>query len=190
MPGSIDPGEAAERIADQLEAAGVPYALGGALALGAAGFPRGTTDVDLNVFVEPSEAVRVAQLLQPLGIEFGSEDAIAVAADQKGLFIGYWDGMRIDVFVPSVPFSYEAGRTRVHATNHVGWSGWFLSPEALAVFKLMFFRGKDLVDLERLVAGRQRLDVDYVRRWIVDMFDQDDPRVQRWDDLIQRFHRA
>jgi hypothetical protein len=187
MPGSVDPGQAAERIADQLQAAGISYALGGALALGAAGFPRGTADVDVNVFVESSEAVRVAHLLQPLGIDFGADAAIVLAATKDGLFIGQWDGMRIDVFVPSVAFSYEAERTRVHITNHVGWSGWFLSPEALAVFKLMFFRGKDLVDLERLVAGRRGLDVQYVRRWIVDMFDQDDPRVQRWDDLVRRF---
>lgn len=38
--------------ADALEAAGLPYAIGGALALAIAGVPRGTAEVDLNVFVD------------------------------------------------------------------------------------------------------------------------------------------
>ena len=43
--------EAGRTIADALGAAGIPYALGGALALAVAGVPRGTRDVDVNVFV-------------------------------------------------------------------------------------------------------------------------------------------
>ena len=54
------------------------------------------------------------------------------------------------------------------------------------MFKLLFFRGKDLVDLERLVAVRgESLDVAYVRRWIVEMMGEDDARVVRWDALTQ-----
>jgi hypothetical protein len=48
--------ESAQRIADALESAGVSYAIGGALALAVAGVPRGTADVDVNVFV-PSGVV-------------------------------------------------------------------------------------------------------------------------------------
>ena len=40
--------EAARRIADALEAAGIPYGIGGALALGVWGFPRATKDVDVD----------------------------------------------------------------------------------------------------------------------------------------------
>jgi len=43
--------DAAQRIADTLEDAGMSYAIGGALALAIAGVPRGTADVDVNVFV-------------------------------------------------------------------------------------------------------------------------------------------
>ena len=43
------------------------------------------------------------------------------------------------------------------------------------LFKLLFFRGKDIVDLERLVATQQdRLDHAYVRRWIVEMMGEED----------------
>ncbi|HUB08013.1 MAG TPA: hypothetical protein VMB50_13465 [Myxococcales bacterium] len=39
-------------LADACERTSIPYALGGALALGVWGFPRATVDVDLDVFVE------------------------------------------------------------------------------------------------------------------------------------------
>lgn len=56
------------------------------------------------------------------------------------------------------------------------------------MFKLLFFRGKDIVDLERLVAVRgDRLDREYVRRWLVEMMGDDDDRVRRWDEIVARF---
>lgn len=182
----LDPAEAGERIADALEQAGLPYALGGALALAVAGVPRGTTDVDVNVFVEEHDLDRVIGALAALGIAIDPPVARS-RAHHDGMFVGSWDGMRIDVFLPSIPFSREAQRTRTRVTAESGWSGWFLSAEAIAVFKLLFFRGKDVVDLERLVAANAELDHAYVRRWIVDMMGEDDPRVERWDDLVQRF---
>lgn len=178
--------EAAQCIADALEKANIPYAIGGALALAVAGVPRGTADVDVNVFIEARHLDALIDLLQHLGITFDKE-AANVRARQDGMFVGRWDGMRIDVFLPSIPFSAEAGRTRTRLTDEAGWSGWFLSAEAIAVFKLLFFRGKDLVDLERLVAVRDELDHAYVRRWIVDMMGEDDERIRRWDALVQRF---
>ena len=95
--------------------------------------------------------------------------------------------MRIDVFLPSIEFSREAERTRVRVSDESGWSGWVLSAEAIAVFKLLFFRGKDVVDLERLIAVRPELDRAYVRRWIVEMMSEDDERVLTWDQLVARF---
>lgn len=178
--------EAGRAIADALRAAGHPHALGGALALGVAGVPRGTKDVDVNVFVDDAAIPNVIATLAQLGIELDGEAALAHAR-RDGMFIGIWDGMRIDVFVPSIPFSHEAERTAVTITAD-GWTGTFLSPEAIAVFKLLFFRLKDRGDLERLVAVRgDRLDHAYVRRWIVDMMGDDDERVHAWDDIVARF---
>jgi hypothetical protein len=179
--------EAAQRIADALEAHGISYAIGGALALAVAGVPRGTADVDVNTFVPDGELGRVIDALAGLGIEIDREASTSRAA-RDGMFVGRWDGMRIDVFLPSIPFAHEASRTRVRVTTAENWSGWFLSPEAITVFKLLFFRGKDLVDLERLVAMRgKNLDHAYVRRWIVEMMGETDERTRRWDDLVARF---
>jgi hypothetical protein len=179
--------QAAREIADLLERRGYSYAIGGALALAVAGVPRGTADVDVNVFVAEDDVGDLARVLEELGIELDVEAAIH-RARRDGMFVGTWEGMRIDVFVPSIPFSREAEKTRVRIATSDGWAGWFLSPEAITVFKLMFYRGKDMVDLERLVAVRGGdLDHVYVRRWIVEMMGDDDDRVRRWDELVGRF---
>lgn len=97
------------------------------------------------------------------------------------MFVARLDGFRVDVFVPSIPFSWEAKETRTRIGDH---PLWFLAPEAVVIFELLFFRGKDRVDLERFVAARgSRLDHAYIRRWMVDMMGSDDARVTFWDDL-------
>jgi hypothetical protein len=178
-----DAAEAGLAIAHALEQAGVPYALGGALALGAHGVPRGTLDVDVNVFVDEAQLPRVLERLRDLGIELDLEAALA-RTKRDGMCVGRWAGMRIDVFVPSIPFSHEAGRTRVRLSDPSGDDVWFLSAEAIAIFKLLFFRPKDLADLERLSAVQgSDLDRAYIRRWIVEMMGEDDQRVGAWDRI-------
>lgn len=176
--------EAGRQIADTLSARGIPHALGGALALGVAGVPRGTRDVDVNAFVDLSALDDVFAALESLGISLDRAACRARAA-RDGMFVGSWDGMRIDVFIPSIPFSEEAARTAVSVTVD-GWTGRFLSPEAICLFKLLFFRPKDVADLGQLVAvRREALDRAYVRRWIVDMMGEEDPRVAKWDEITR-----
>ncbi len=181
--------EAAQRIADALEQAGISHAIGGALALAVAGVPRGTADVDVNVFVSGDRVLGAIEIFRALGV--GIDSAAAVTrAEREGMFVGRWDGMRIDVFLPSIPFAREAELTRIRVTDGTGWSGWFLSAEALTIFKLLFFRSKDIVDLERLIAVRPELDRAYVRRWIVEMMGEDDERTAKWDELVALFAPA
>jgi len=187
---SIPPFDALEaglRIGRALEREGIAYALGGALALGVHGVPRGTLDVDINVFTSDGDLPKVIGVLTALGVDVDAAQASAQAA-RDGAFMGNWQGMRIDVFLPSIPFSAEAERTRVALSGGADGVDWFLSAETLAVFKLLFARPKDYVDLERLVAVQSGgLDAAYVRRWIVDMLGSDDARVGRWDEIVARY---
>jgi hypothetical protein len=175
--------EAGLQLANELEIRGVPYALGGALAYGQYGIPRATNDVDVNVFVAPSALAPVFAALRALGVELDEERARQAASDE-GLFVVRYGLYRLDVFTPSIPFAWQAGETRVrHPVD--GRDVWFLSAEALCVFKLLFFRGKDIVDLERLIAVQGvTLDGAYVRSQIVGMLGTDDPRVATWDKLL------
>lgn len=181
------PGDAFDaglRVAAALEAAGLPYALGGALAYGQYGVPRATNDVDVNVFVDVARMADVARALAPLGV---AVDVAAATheAEREGAVVLRWGDYRLDVFLPSIAFSWEAQRTRVRCRiddNDV----WFLSAEALCVFKMLFFRSKDLVDLERLLAVSGRtVDVEYVRQRLVEAMGADDARVATWDRLCR-----
>lgn len=182
MSAPSDALEAGLQVARALEQHGVPYALGGALAYGQYGIPRATNDVDVNVFVAPRELARVFTALRSLGVALDEAAGVA-AAERDGLIVLRFGDYRLDVFTPSIDFSWEAARTRV---RHVidGECLWFLAAEALCVFKLLFFRGKDVVDLERLLAvQRDLVDVAYVRNHLVAMVGGDDPRVTTWDRI-------
>lgn len=162
--------------------------LGGALAYGVWALPRATNAVDLNVFVSPDQLAPVLDALSKAGVAFDRAEAVK-RAEEEGMFIGWVGACRIDVFTPSIPFSWEAQKTRVSVALSSG-PAWFLSAEALAFFKMMFFRGKDLVDLERMISSMgRRLDAPYVRRWLVDTMGADDARVAKWDELCAAFWR-
>jgi hypothetical protein len=186
-PPPTDVFDAGLRVAGALDRAGVPYALGGALAYGQYGIPRATNDVDVNVFATPAELASTVAALQALGIAVDLESA-QHDAEREGSFVARFGDFRLDVFTPSIAFSWEALRTRVrHRID--GVDVWFLSAEALAVFKLLFFRSKDLVDLERLVAVYgDSFDAEYVRAHLVRLMGADDPRVVAWDGLWEE-HR-
>jgi hypothetical protein len=161
----------------------VPYAIGGALAYGLWAIPRATADVDVNVFVDDSALDRVLDALESVDIEVDRPRCIREAA-ARGMFVLQMGLYRIDVFTPSIDFSWEAERTRV---EHIidGDRIWFLSAEAIAIFKMLFFRPKDIVDLQRLIAVQaERLNRGYVRDWLVRMMGESDERVGKWDELV------
>ncbi len=178
----VDAFTAGLQIAAAFERHGIPYALGGALAYGQYGIPRATNDVDVNVFVGPDRLDDVFAALKSLGVVVDPSAARADAG-REGLMIFRMGLLRIDVFTPSIDFSWEASRTKLRHDID-GSSVWFLSAEALCVFKLLFFRGKDVVDLERLIAVQgSAIDANYIRTRIIDMLGHDDPRVETWDRL-------
>jgi hypothetical protein len=164
-----------------LEAGEIPYAIGGALAFGAWAAPRGTHDVDLDVFLDGSEAEHVLDLLGAVGLEFDRPEARLRAAE-GAVVAAYLRGMRVDLFFASIAFCWEAARTRVRIETPVG-PRWYLSAEAIAIFKLLFFRAKDQVDLDVLLRVHRALDRAYIRRWTVEMMGEDDERVVAWDRL-------
>ena len=179
-----DPLEAGVALAKAFDSRGIPYALGGALAYGLWAVPRATVDVDVNAFVEDAQLDSVLDALADLGVTFQPEQARRENA-ARGMFVARFGPFRVDVFTPSIDFAWEAMRTRV-PKDVDGTQVYFLSAEALAVFKLLFFRGKDIVDLRRLVAVQgQRLDAAYVRRHLVALMGEDDERVAKWDELTR-----
>ena len=172
--------EVARKLADALEEAGIDYAVGGAIAYGLHAPPRATNDVDLNVFVELDDQDRVFDALVRGGAEVSRDSARGTAA-QRGAFAVRVSGMRIDVFIPSIPL-YASVVTRIQTAVLLGRPIMVLSAEDITLFKLLFFRPKDISDIQRLVAFQgEALDHGYIRRWLVEMVGEDDERVETWD---------
>jgi hypothetical protein len=171
-----------------LEAAKLPYAVGGALALGIHGVSRSTQDVDLNIFIGADQLDHLVTVFQASGVQVDPARARAEGLTD-GVFFCWAGSTRIDVFLPSIELSWEALRTRISAVVQ-GSPTWFLSAELLSCFKLLFFRPKDLLDLERLVATAPALDVSRVRALMVETMGEDDERVRAWDDITRRFSPA
>lgn len=133
-----------------LDRAGIPHAFGGALALAfCTAEPRGTQDIDVNVFLTPAELDRVLAAL-PAGIAVPDAARLALERDAQARL--WWDATPVDVFLSNHPFHdhAEAGR------RHVAFAGVerlpVLACQDLAVFKAFFARPKDVVDVATMAA--------------------------------------
>ena len=174
----------ARRVADALEDAGLPYAIGGALAYAYWGPPRSTHDVDLNVFVGPDRVDDGLDALERAGVVFDRE-ASRRRAGEGAHVEGHVGKTPVDVFFNSIEL-HDAAAARVVERPFHGRPARVLTAEDLAILKLLFHRPKDRVDVERLVGLQGRaLDLAYVRRWLVDCVGEDDHRVEEWDQLLR-----
>ncbi len=177
------PMEVAVSLGRELERRGVPYAIGGALAFGMWGRPRFTADVDVNVFVEVDALAPVFEAFDAIDISHDRSEATR-RASEEGMFVAWAGPYRVDVFTPSIPYSWTAMESRVRLEAR-GTSVWFLSAEASAVFKLLFFRGKDVEDLRVMLRVQgDRLDRDHVATAVAGMVGEDDERLATWRRLI------
>lgn len=178
--------DAARRIGQCFDEDAIPYAIGGALALGVWGAPRATKDVDLSVFVRQDELPRVLDSLERAGVMIDRNQA-AKDIVRIGLAKGRLGIVVVDVFLSEHP-QYAAMQARARRiVDPTGWSASFISPEDLCIHKLVFGRHKDIGDLESLFAVRPDLDLAYVRHWLEQMVPTGDSRLATLDDLERRF---
>lgn len=174
----------ARRVADALEAASLPYAVGGAIAYNQWGYPRGSTDIDFTVFVDEPEWPKVFPVLASLGAQVDPTKATE-SFRSRGIHRFRFAGTFLDIFVPSIPF-YESVRSRVVTCMLRERPAPYLTAEDLTVFKFLFFRPKDMVDVQYMLAAQgTKFDRAYVRSWLVDMVGEADERVTRWDALCR-----
>jgi hypothetical protein len=154
---------------DGLEAAGIPHAIGGAIALGYCTLePRGTRDVDVNVFVGPGRARDVFAAL-PAGVEFSGVQL--EQAERDGQVRLRWGITPIDLFLSVLPF-HDHVAAHLREVPFEGRTIPILDCTSLAVFKAMFDRPRDWVDIEAMVEART-LDLEEARRWVVQMVGED-----------------
>lgn len=162
-----------------LAAHDIPHAFGGAIALAYWTLdPRGTSDIDLNVFV-PAEDCAAAMGALPSGIEQPPGTVEAIARDgQRRL---WWEGTPIDLFFDYVPIHAEAARN-AQSVDFAGATIPILGPVELAVFKAMFDRTRDWADIEAMAAAHT-LDFEALRKALSTLVEDDDARFARLDEV-------
>jgi hypothetical protein len=178
--------ELARRLADACEAADLPYAIGGAIALGYWAAPRATNDVDIDLFVDEPGLERAFDAMLQMGLTLDRDEARRQVA-QRGDFRAWSGEMRVDVFVAFDPI-HEDVRARCRRMPLAGRPASILAAEDLCVFKMLFDRPKDWVDLELIVASQgARLDAGTVRSVFSYWIGESDARLARFDALLVRY---
>lgn len=158
------------------------HAFGGAIALAYwTSDPRGTSDIDVNIFV-PAERCETALTALPEAIEHDEATIAAIARD--GQIRLWWEETPVDLFFDYVPLHAEAARRR-RLVPFAGEKIPVLGPVELAAFKVMFDRTRDWADIEAMLAART-LDVDALREELAQLIDGDDSRFQRLAEAIRR----
>lgn len=164
-----------------LAAAGIEHAFGGAICLGYhTESPRATVDIDLNISTAPKKARSVLAAL-PTGAEWDSADVRQISRDGQARV--FWERTPIDLFFPQNAL-HEAVRGRVQSVPFAGSTIPILSATDLSIFKALFDRPKDWVDIAEMLTFGE-VEPGEVRRWLVRLVGADDGRVSKWTVAVQ-----
>jgi len=155
---------------DSLQAKSLPHAFGGAIALAyCVEEPRGTRDLDVNIFCDAAEARKVLEAL-PEGVQVAAKDIETVERDGQARL--FWDGVPIDVFLNNLPL-HEAVSTAVVWVPLEGREAPVLDCASLAVFKSFFDRTKDWADIEAVAMATPE-DIEAAAQMLADLVGEED----------------
>ena len=176
-----------------LTAAGISSALGGALALAYhVGEARATQDIDLNVSL-PRDRAEEALTALPDDVPWTAADLAAIAKDgQVRIMWPVETG-------PPVPLDlfFEEHELHARAVKRALWVEMLdtdvpiLTATDLSVFKALYDRSKDWVDIESMIdESPPSFDVHEALRWLAELLGPDDTRLDRLRALAERQERA
>jgi hypothetical protein len=166
----------------QLDAAKIPHAIGGALALAYYAEPRATVDVDINVFAPTDRWPQVSAALAALGVDVSVDLA---ALERDGQVRLWWGRNAVDLFFSYDKFHEEMPRKARRVPFGDG-TLQILSPEHLAVCKAMFDRVRDWIDIEQILIATDPVDLDEIEGLLNRMVGEDDPRVGKLAEIKAR----
>lgn len=192
-PGIIDKVLA---IDEHLMRADIAHAFGGALALAFhVSQPRATADIDVNISAPTAAAAAVLDALPP-GVTWDASHVDRVRRD--GQVRLWWGRTPVDLFFPQhLLHEVIGGRTVRMALRDTTIP--VLSATDLTIFKSLFNRPKDWVDISAMLAHGGPNIAEAVA-WLTEILGADDERVgrlraarpddsnqqPRWDELRRR----
>jgi hypothetical protein len=165
---------------DSLTAAGLSHAFGGAIALAyCTAEPRGTRDLDVNIFAD-SEQAETALAALPAGVEVSAADVEAALGEgQRRL---WWDETPIDVFLDTHEI-HKRMAGRVVWVPLAGRQVPMVDCASLAVFKALLDRTKDWADMEAM-ADAAPAEMRVAAETIAELLGDDAPAVRRLEGLL------
>lgn len=170
---------------DSLTGASLPHAFGGAIALAyCVEEPRGTRDLDVNIFCDAGNARKVLEAL-PDGVRVSAEDIARVERDGQARL--FWDGVPIDVFLNNLPL-HETVAAAVVWVPLEGREAPMLDCASLVVFKAFFNRTKDWADIEEVAVATPE-DIEAAAKTLAELVGEDDEAFTRLD-AIRSSHPA
>jgi hypothetical protein len=162
-------------IHDALQEHSLPHAFGGAIALAyCVEEPRGTRDLDVNIFCDAADAARVLDAL-PEGVRVTASDVEAV--ERAGQTRLMWDGVPVDVFLNNLPL-HEAVASAVVWVPLQGRQVPMLDCASLVIFKSFFDRTRDWADVEAIALATPK-DIEAAVQTLADLVGEDDPAFRR-----------
>lgn len=174
---SMEFGDFLKLVLAALQAAEVPYMIGGAVAVWAWGEPRTTRDLDVAIDLPLEKIVRLSQELEKRDMLVPAEVILDLwrerRADLPVNAIHLYTGYKAELFLvrPGEEFrqSAMARRRRVDLGPPLG-EVYVTSPEDLILFKLHYFslseqpkHTRDIASI--LLAQGDQLDIGYIESW-------------------------
>lgn len=160
---------------DALKAKSLPHAFGGAIALAyCVEEPRGTRDLDVNIFCDATDAETVLEAL-PEGVRVDANDVLRAKRDGQARL--FWDGVPIDIFLNNIPLHEEVANAVVWVQIE-GREVPLLDCASVVLFKSFFDRTKDWGDIEA-VAMVTPEDIEIAASKLAELLGEDDPAYKR-----------
>jgi len=173
-------------VATAREECGIPYAMGGAIAYGFAAEPRGTLDIDVNIFLAATDPAATLECLARIGVHV--EAGTAATIEREGQVRLDMDDTFVDLFFAYAPF-HQSCASRAFASPFEGITMPVITAEDLVVFKALFNRPKDWLDIEQILLTRgTTFDSAYALGWLDAMLGPEDSCRRRLAGILDQSH--
>jgi hypothetical protein len=157
------------------------HAFGGAIALAyCTEEPRGTRDLDVNIFSNPRDAAKV---LEGLPDEITIRRGDVETAEREGQVRVWWEDTPIDVFM-NVHELHERFAGEIRWVSFEGQTIPVLGCTALILFKALFNRTKDWADIEEMIEAKAG-DLSRAIGWLSGLLGPEDQAVKRLQAFVK-----
>jgi hypothetical protein len=141
--------------------------------------PRATADIDVNVFVAPTDAKRVFKAL-PRGVEVTAADRRV--AERDGQVRLMWERTPVDLFFSYHPL-HELAASRWREVPFSATTIPILGCTDLTVFKAFFARTRDWADIETMAVAATVDDTEALR-WAGELLGTDSDDYERLERAL------